>query len=93
MLLLCNRSFISLLFFLVLLSEAPMERGGERGLAAPSDSSLCDWQVGALASKEDCPSGQYTTSGECCQQCQPGDGVVTPCGDTQTECAPCLDSE
>uniref|UniRef100_H3DNL2 Nerve growth factor receptor b n=1 Tax=Tetraodon nigroviridis TaxID=99883 RepID=H3DNL2_TETNG len=63
----CNRSFISLLLFLVL--------------------------VGALASKEDCPSGQYTTSGECCQQCQPGDGVVTPCGDTQTECAPCLDSE
>ncbi|XP_011600969.1 tumor necrosis factor receptor superfamily member 16 [Takifugu rubripes] len=49
--------------------------------------------VGALANKENCLSGQYTTSGECCQQCQPGEGVVTPCGDTQTECAPCLDSE
>ncbi|XP_041818533.1 nerve growth factor receptor b [Chelmon rostratus] len=49
--------------------------------------------VGALANKEDCLSGQYTTSGECCVQCQPGEGVVKPCGATQTVCAPCLDSE
>ena len=55
--------------------------------------SACDWQVGALANKEDCPSGQYTTSGECCLQCQPGEGVVRRCGVAQTVCAPCLDSE
>nr|XP_046233097.1 nerve growth factor receptor b [Scatophagus argus] len=49
--------------------------------------------VGALANKEDCLSGQYTNSGECCKQCPPGEGVVTPCGATQTVCDPCLDSE
>lgn len=49
--------------------------------------------VGALANKENCLSGQYTTSGECCRQCQPGEGVIRPCGATQTVCAPCLDSE
>ncbi|XP_008281799.1 nerve growth factor receptor b [Stegastes partitus] len=49
--------------------------------------------VGALANKEKCLSGQYTTSGECCKQCQPGEGVVKPCGATQTVCSPCLDSE
>ncbi|XP_070708208.1 nerve growth factor receptor b [Pempheris klunzingeri] len=49
--------------------------------------------VGALANKEDCLSGQYTTRGECCEQCEPGEGVVKPCGATQTVCAPCLDSE
>lgn len=60
----------------------------------PSLSDLCGHcQVGALANKEDCLSGQYTTSGECCVQCQPGEGVVKPCGATQTVCAPCLDSE
>uniref|UniRef100_A0A8C1V1Y5 Nerve growth factor receptor b n=1 Tax=Cyprinus carpio TaxID=7962 RepID=A0A8C1V1Y5_CYPCA len=31
--------------------------------------------------------------GECCKRCQPGEGVVTPCGATQTVCEPCLDSE
>uniref|UniRef100_UPI0037E97E72 nerve growth factor receptor b n=1 Tax=Semicossyphus pulcher TaxID=241346 RepID=UPI0037E97E72 len=49
--------------------------------------------VGVLANKEECFSGQYMTSGECCLQCQPGEGVVKPCGVTQTVCAPCLDSE
>ncbi|XP_022598645.1 tumor necrosis factor receptor superfamily member 16-like [Seriola dumerili] len=49
--------------------------------------------VGALANKEDCLSGQYTASGECCIQCQPGEGVTRPCGVTQTVCDPCLDSE
>ncbi|XP_028285835.1 nerve growth factor receptor b [Parambassis ranga] len=49
--------------------------------------------VGALANKENCLSGKYTTSGECCKQCPPGEGVVQPCGATQTVCAPCLDSE
>ncbi|CAJ1081085.1 nerve growth factor receptor b [Xyrichtys novacula] len=49
--------------------------------------------VGVLANKEECYSGQYTTSGECCLQCQPGEGMVKPCGATQTVCAPCLDSE
>ncbi|XP_044194309.1 nerve growth factor receptor b [Thunnus albacares] len=49
--------------------------------------------VGALANKDDCSSGQYTASGECCKQCQPGEGVIKLCGVTQTICAPCLDSE
>lgn len=49
--------------------------------------------VGALANNEICLSGQYTTSGECCEQCQPGEGVIQQCGATQTVCAPCLDSE
>ncbi|KAK9530399.1 hypothetical protein VZT92_011902 [Zoarces viviparus] len=49
--------------------------------------------VGAVANKEDCLSGQYTTGGECCEQCQPGEGVAKPCGVTQTVCFPCLDSE
>lgn len=49
--------------------------------------------VSILANKEECYSGQYTTSGECCLQCQPGEGVVKSCGATQTVCAPCLDSE
>ncbi|CAG12642.1 unnamed protein product [Tetraodon nigroviridis] len=75
-------------------SELPPLRGHEgRHRMDPAFVVVLLAAVGALASKEDCPSGQYTTSGECCQQCQPGDGVVTPCGDTQTECAPCLDSE
>ncbi|XP_059204344.1 tumor necrosis factor receptor superfamily member 16 [Centropristis striata] len=48
----------------------------------------------ALASKTvPCDSGQYTTSGECCQECPPGEGVVKKCGATQTVCAQCLDSE
>ncbi|XP_035389324.1 nerve growth factor receptor b [Electrophorus electricus] len=46
-----------------------------------------------LSSQEVCLSGQYTTSGECCKQCQPGEGMVHPCGETQTVCGPCLDSE
>ncbi|XP_036408768.1 tumor necrosis factor receptor superfamily member 16-like [Megalops cyprinoides] len=49
--------------------------------------------VGTLAAQEFCPSGQYTKSGECCLQCQPGEGVVKKCGATQTVCAQCLDSE
>ncbi|XP_026206632.1 nerve growth factor receptor b [Anabas testudineus] len=49
--------------------------------------------IGALADKEKCSSGQFTTSGECCKQCPPGEGVLRPCGTTQTVCAPCLDSE
>ncbi|XP_056285753.1 nerve growth factor receptor b [Pseudoliparis swirei] len=49
--------------------------------------------VGAVANKEGCLTGQYTAGGECCEQCQPGEGVVKPCGVTQTACAPCLDSE
>lgn len=50
--------------------------------------------VGALANKRTgCSSGQYTTSGECCRQCQPGEGVLKECGVTQTVCVPCIDSE
>ncbi|XP_067225255.1 nerve growth factor receptor b isoform X1 [Chanodichthys erythropterus] len=50
--------------------------------------------VGNVLSTQDlCPSGAFTASGECCKQCQPGEGVVKPCGATQTVCEPCLDSE
>ncbi|KAI1887265.1 hypothetical protein AGOR_G00188240 [Albula goreensis] len=49
--------------------------------------------MGALAAQEPCESGQYTRSGECCVQCQPGEGVVRKCGAKQTGCAQCLDSE
>ncbi|KAG9267599.1 tumor necrosis factor receptor superfamily member 16 [Astyanax mexicanus] len=45
------------------------------------------------AQNEVCKSRQYTTSGECCKQCLPGEGMVKPCGKAQTECEPCLDSE
>lgn len=40
-----------------------------------------------------CESGKYTQSGECCQQCPPGEGVVKACGVTQTVCSQCMDSE
>ncbi|XP_077062059.1 nerve growth factor receptor b isoform X3 [Siphateles boraxobius] len=50
--------------------------------------------VGNVFSSQDlCPSGAFTASGECCKQCQPGEGMKKPCGATQTECEPCLDSE
>lgn len=53
--------------------------------------------VGALANQKQarsvCASGQYTFGGECCIQCQPGEGMVKPCGATQTVCEPCSDSE
>ncbi|XP_051572962.1 tumor necrosis factor receptor superfamily member 16-like isoform X2 [Myxocyprinus asiaticus] len=45
------------------------------------------------AMEEECESGQYTYSRECCMQCPPGEGVVKECGTTQTECSQCLDSE
>ncbi|XP_076853126.1 tumor necrosis factor receptor superfamily member 16 [Brachyhypopomus gauderio] len=42
---------------------------------------------------EPCDSGQYTRTGECCQECPPGEGVLKMCGLTQTVCGQCLDSE
>ncbi|XP_047428405.1 tumor necrosis factor receptor superfamily member 16 [Mugil cephalus] len=60
---------------------------------------LCALVALALASKTErvvqlpCDSGQYTRSGECCNECPPGEGVVKKCGATQTVCAQCLDSE
>uniref|UniRef100_A0A087XUS7 Nerve growth factor receptor n=1 Tax=Poecilia formosa TaxID=48698 RepID=A0A087XUS7_POEFO len=60
---------------------------------------LCALATLALASKTEralnveCDSGQFTTSGECCMECPPGEGVVKECGATQTVCAQCLDSE
>lgn len=55
---------------------------------------LCvDLQIGAQADVERCYSGKYTTTGECCHQCPPGEGVTKACGATQTVCSPCLDSE
>lgn len=49
--------------------------------------------VGAQRVEEPCKSGEYTNDGECCLQCQPGEGVVQKCGATQTVCAQCRDSE
>ncbi|KAL0993267.1 hypothetical protein UPYG_G00105400 [Umbra pygmaea] len=56
--------------------------------------------VGALAASKteravqvSCDSGEFTNDGECCDECPPGEGVVTKCGATQTVCSQCLDSE
>ncbi|XP_027032756.1 nerve growth factor receptor b [Tachysurus fulvidraco] len=49
--------------------------------------------VRVFSAKEVCHSGAYTTNGECCKQCPPGEGMVQPCGNKQTVCQPCLDSE
>lgn len=60
---------------------------------------LCALVTLMLASKTEravlvpCDSGKYTTGGECCKECPPGEGVVTECGASQTVCAQCLDSE
>uniref|UniRef100_A0AAY4BCG6 TNFR-Cys domain-containing protein n=1 Tax=Denticeps clupeoides TaxID=299321 RepID=A0AAY4BCG6_9TELE len=45
------------------------------------------------SSKEPCESGQFTASGDCCEECPPGEGVVVPCGAKQTICGQCMDSE
>ncbi|XP_077108697.1 tumor necrosis factor receptor superfamily member 16 isoform X2 [Ranitomeya variabilis] len=45
-----------------------------------------------LVGAEDCPTGQYTKSGECCKACGSGEGVAQECGVNQTVCEPCLDS-
>ncbi|KAJ7989575.1 hypothetical protein DPEC_G00305960 [Dallia pectoralis] len=45
------------------------------------------------ARKMPCESGEFTNSGECCQECPPGEGVEVMCGATQTVCSQCLDSE
>ncbi|XP_062841106.1 tumor necrosis factor receptor superfamily member 16 [Trichomycterus rosablanca] len=47
----------------------------------------------AVEVDDECSSGQYTSSGECCIECPPGEGVITACGATQTVCGQCLDSE
>ncbi|XP_041087321.1 tumor necrosis factor receptor superfamily member 16-like [Polyodon spathula] len=49
--------------------------------------------VGVLTAQEPCDSQQYTASGQCCEVCQPGEGMVKKCGEQQTVCAPCIDSE
>ncbi|XP_037544648.1 tumor necrosis factor receptor superfamily member 16 [Nematolebias whitei] len=60
---------------------------------------LCALVTSLMASKTeralnlDCDSGQFTTGGECCVECSPGEGVVKECGATQTVCTQCLDSE
>ncbi|XP_062387170.1 nerve growth factor receptor b [Sardina pilchardus] len=46
-----------------------------------------------LGTQEACRSGKFTSSGECCIQCQPGEGVLKECGPDQTVCTPCPDSE
>ncbi|XP_028826649.1 nerve growth factor receptor b [Denticeps clupeoides] len=40
-----------------------------------------------------CNSGKYTTNRTCCKECPPGEGVVEECGEKDTVCAPCIDSE
>ncbi|XP_066522657.1 nerve growth factor receptor b isoform X2 [Hoplias malabaricus] len=59
----------------------------------PAVLTLLLGAVTVFSAKEFCKSGQYTASGECCQQCVPGEGMVEPCGETQTVCEPCHDSE
>ncbi|XP_065113814.2 nerve growth factor receptor b isoform X1 [Paramisgurnus dabryanus] len=50
--------------------------------------------VGQVLSRQNpCPSNAFTEKGECCKQCQPGEGMEKPCGKEQTVCEPCLDSE
>ncbi|XP_015264711.1 PREDICTED: tumor necrosis factor receptor superfamily member 16 [Gekko japonicus] len=44
------------------------------------------------ATKEECLTGRFTASGECCRTCNLGEGVIQPCGVNQTICEPCLDS-
>ncbi|NXO84866.1 TNR16 factor, partial [Sitta europaea] len=53
---------------------------------------LCSPQGPAGGSTDDCSSGLFTASGECCRACNVGEGVVQPCGVNQTVCEPCLDS-
>ncbi|KAG9350061.1 hypothetical protein JZ751_026414 [Albula glossodonta] len=46
--------------------------------------------LGALAAKEPCLSGEYTTSGECCKLCLPGEGETFSESYSHTEtCQPC----
>ncbi|KAI4807442.1 hypothetical protein KUCAC02_027249 [Chaenocephalus aceratus] len=48
--------------------------------------------LGVLIRRTVC-RGRYTSTGECCKQCLPGEGVTRRCGLKQTNCTPCLDSE
>ncbi|ETE67980.1 Tumor necrosis factor receptor superfamily member 16, partial [Ophiophagus hannah] len=47
---------------------------------------------GSAGTKEECSTGKFTASGECCRACSSGEGVAQPCGVNQTVCEPCLDS-
>ncbi|KAG9337758.1 hypothetical protein JZ751_028256 [Albula glossodonta] len=38
---------------------------------------------------EGCASGRFTDSGECCNLCPAGHGVVAGCGQENTQCQPC----
>ncbi|KAM3863951.1 tumor necrosis factor receptor superfamily member 16 [Diretmus argenteus] len=73
------------LFTFVLLPSYGDSRGAGVGLVLASKTER--------AVLLPCESGQYTTDGECCKECPPGDGVVQKCGATQTVCSQCLDSE
>lgn len=48
--------------------------------------------VSVYKADENCESGEFTTSGECCSVCPPGEGVVSTCGEKDTECETCMDS-
>ncbi|XP_051894855.1 tumor necrosis factor receptor superfamily member 16-like isoform X2 [Pristis pectinata] len=48
--------------------------------------------VSVCKGQESCESGQYTSDGKCCSVCPPGEGVLTPCGDKDTVCTTCLDT-
>ncbi|KAM9307765.1 death domain-containing membrane protein NRADD-like [Gastrophryne carolinensis] len=37
-----------------------------------------------------CESGLLTNSGACCSMCPPGYGVSVPCGESDTQCEPCV---
>uniref|UniRef100_A0A4W3HX13 Nerve growth factor receptor n=1 Tax=Callorhinchus milii TaxID=7868 RepID=A0A4W3HX13_CALMI len=47
----------------------------------------------SLPSPQWCPTKQYTAAGECCEACPPGEGMKVLCGEENTECEICLDSE
>lgn len=50
-------------------------------------------KVSVYKADENCESGEFTTSGECCSVCPPGEGVVSTCGEKDTECETCMDSK
>ncbi|KAJ3607660.1 hypothetical protein NHX12_024711 [Muraenolepis orangiensis] len=74
-------------------TEESRSRGGVQMGSLLLSALLLGAAVGAAANQEPCPSGHMTTGRECCRQCLPGEGVLKPCGDTQTVCSPCIDSE
>ncbi|GAA6097836.1 tumor necrosis factor receptor superfamily member 16 isoform X1 [Tachysurus ichikawai] len=53
-----------------------------------SSSSPCFFPV-IVEAGEVCPSGKFTSSGECCSTCPAGTGVASSCAQEDTKCQPC----